>query len=223
MAGQGRARRSYKQYCSLASALDIVGERWSLLVVRELLLGPLRYTDLLRGLPGIGTNLLARRLRDLEEAGLVERRVLPPPAAATVYALSRRGQALESTIIDLGRFGGHFLPPLHAAEHVLPRSVVVGLKVTFRPARAGTARATYQLELDGERYVVRVEGDTVRMRHGEAGEPDSVIQASTRTFLELLSGQLAPCGAVAAGAVVLQGPIEALADFVRLFGWGDNA
>src|SRR2546427_742794 len=87
-------KRSYDQWCAVARSLDIVGERWTMLIVRDLLVGPKRYTDLLTGLPGIGTNLLAQRLRELEANGLVERADLPPPAAATVYRLTERGEAL---------------------------------------------------------------------------------------------------------------------------------
>jgi DNA-binding HxlR family transcriptional regulator len=221
MDSQGAAR-SYGQYCSLACALDILGDRWTLLVVRELLLGPLRYTDLLHGLPGIGTNLLARRLRDLERASLVERRTLPPPAGSAAYALTRRGQSLEPAIIELGRFGGRFLPTLDAAEHIRSRWAVVGLKLTFRPARARSRRITYQLNLDRERYVVRVDGGVLHARQGEADEPDSVISTSTRSFLELLSARLAPSEGLSTGAVALQGSIEELTDFVRVFGWGEH-
>src|SRR5918996_4677686 len=102
-------KRRYDQYCALARALDVVGERWTLLLVRELLLGPRRYTDLLGGLPGIGTNLLADRLRYLEQVGLVRRRVLPPPAGSTVYELTELGRELEPTVFALGRWGAHFL------------------------------------------------------------------------------------------------------------------
>src|SRR5215467_13817890 len=90
--------RSYNQYCAVARGLDVIGERWTLLIIRDLLVGPKRYTDLLDGLPGIGTNLLAERLRDLEAAGLVERAVLPPPAGTTVYRLTADGAALEPVV-----------------------------------------------------------------------------------------------------------------------------
>src|SRR5215208_4365136 len=103
--------RSYNQYCPLAYALDLVGERWTLLIVRELLAGPHRFKDLLAGLPGISTNLLSDRLKSLEEQGLIRRRVLPPPAGSTVYELTAAGQALEPAVLELGKWGSHFLPP----------------------------------------------------------------------------------------------------------------
>src|SRR2546427_12402137 len=98
-------KRSYDQWCAVARSLDVVGERWTLLIVRDLLVGPKRYKDLLIGLPGIGTNLLADRLRELEGAGILRRTVLPPPAGSTVYELTSSGQALEPVILALGRWG----------------------------------------------------------------------------------------------------------------------
>src|ERR1700751_2304890 len=98
--------RSYGQYCAVAKALDVVGDRWTLLIVRELLLaGPCRYTDLRNGLPGIATNLLADRLRELEDAGIVRGELAPPPVAPTLYALTERGGALEPIVLELGRWG----------------------------------------------------------------------------------------------------------------------
>jgi DNA-binding HxlR family transcriptional regulator len=103
------SRRTYHQHCGLARALDVVGERWTLLIVRDLLLGPRRYGDLLASLRGITTNLLAKRLRELEAASLVEKRELPPPARTTVYALTDEGRALEPAVMELARWGGRFL------------------------------------------------------------------------------------------------------------------
>lgn len=110
--------KSYDQYCPIAHALGLVGERWSLLVVRELMEGPKRYTDLVAGLPKIGTNILAARLRDLEAAGVVGKRRLPPPAASTVYELTAYGRDLRPVIHELARWGVRSLgpPPLDALE-----------------------------------------------------------------------------------------------------------
>ena len=97
--------RSYNQFCGLACALDVVGDRWTLLIVRELLAGPHRFKDLTKGLPGISTNLLSKRLKHLEQQGLLRRRALPPPAGSTVYELTPLGQALEATLLELGKWG----------------------------------------------------------------------------------------------------------------------
>jgi alkyl sulfatase BDS1-like metallo-beta-lactamase superfamily hydrolase len=139
-----------------------------------------------------------------------------------VYALTGRGRSLEPAIIELGRFGGRFLPSLDTAEHVRPRWAVVGLKLTFRPARARTRRITYQLNLDQESYLVRIDDGVLHARHGEADEPDSVIATSTQDLLALLGGRLTPSEALSTGTVALQGPAEELTEFVRVFGWGEH-
>ena len=230
MAVREAARRSYGQHCAIAHALDLVGERWTLLVLRELLLGPLRYTDLLDGLPGIGTNLLARRLRDLEEVGLVERQVLPRPAGSTVYVLTRRGEALEPAIVALGRFGGRLLPERPDAEEFRPRWAVIGLKHTFRPERAPDGARTYQLELDGEPFHVRVEDGRLTTRQGPAHDPDLTVRTSARALLEVLGGHRPVRRAIGATVEVSRrgeqgagrsraADVKALAEFVAVFGW----
>src|SRR2546425_1991926 len=113
-------KRSYDQWCAVARALDILGERWTLLIIRDLLVGPKRYRDLLEGLPGIGTNLLARRLRELEGFGVIERTSLPSPANATVYGLTDKGMALEPIIHGLGRWGFEYLGTPQANDAMLP-------------------------------------------------------------------------------------------------------
>jgi len=99
------SHRSYNQYCGLAYALDIVGERWTILIIRELIAGPRRFKDLAEGLPGVSTNLLSERLKHLEQQSILRRRVLPPPAGSTVYELTALGQALEKTLLELGKWG----------------------------------------------------------------------------------------------------------------------
>src|SRR5688500_17361314 len=104
--------RSYDQYCGLAYALDVIGERWTLLIVRELVAGPRRFKDLMDGLPEISTNLLTERLKSLEQHGLLRRSVLPPPAASTVYGLTPLGMSLEKSLLELGKWGSQFVPPM---------------------------------------------------------------------------------------------------------------
>ena len=112
--------KRYDQYCPVCHALGLVGERWALLVVRELLKGPKRYTDLLEGLPGVGTNILAARLRELEAGGIVRKRKLPPPAASTVYELTEYGQELEEPLYALARWGARSLGPPGKKDHLYP-------------------------------------------------------------------------------------------------------
>ena len=132
--------KSYNQFCALAYALDVVGERWTLLIIRELLAGPRRFTDLIDGLPGVSTNLLTERLKSLEQRGLVRRRTLPPPAGSTVYELTCIGRGIEQAVLELGRWGSQFLPP--SLEAVGPPSVgavSLAIKAFFRPQPGITA------------------------------------------------------------------------------------
>jgi DNA-binding HxlR family transcriptional regulator len=155
-AADARARRSYAQFCPLARALDILGERWTLLVVRELLLGPQRFSDLRTHLPGIAPALLTQRLRDLEAADLVRRAELPPPAARTVYELTERGRALDAVIYELARFGLPYLDmpseeqPL--APHLLPHGLKTLVAAEALPRRAFVAHLVFD---EGD-FVMRV-------------------------------------------------------------------
>src|SRR5918994_1233190 len=135
-------KRRYDQYCALARALDVVGERWTLLLVRELLLGPKRYTDLLEGLPGIGTNLLAARLKELERNGVVERVRLAPPAASTVYELTEYGRRLEPAVIALTQWGGRRLGRPKQGEHFRPEWLATAMQASYRPAPAAVIART---------------------------------------------------------------------------------
>src|SRR5947209_20582039 len=135
--------RSYDQYCAIARGLDVIGDRWTLLLVRDLLLGPKRYKDLLSGLPGIGTNLLADRLRELEGAGLIERTILPPHAGSTVYQLTEAGQALEPSAVALRRWGARFMGPPRKTDVLVPRAYFVAMRGVFNPQAAAGLTETY--------------------------------------------------------------------------------
>src|SRR3954451_13767324 len=126
------SKRSYNQYCAMARALDALGERWTLLVIRELLSGPKRFKDLLEGLPGIGTNLLAARLKNLESEGLLCRVTLPPPAGSTVYELTERGREIEPVLIGLARWGLGLLGAPRPSDVFRPVWAVQAMKATFR-------------------------------------------------------------------------------------------
>ena len=133
---QKLSKRSYHQYCSIAHALDIVGERWTLLIIRELLIGPKRFTDILNNLPGIGTNLITSRLKDLEGEGVIGRRWLPPPAGSTVYELTEQVRGLETVLIELGKWASlrHALPD--PGDHFRPGWSVLTRTFAFGPALA---------------------------------------------------------------------------------------
>ena len=131
-------KRSYGEACGIPRALDRIGERWALMVVRELLLGPKRFTDLREGLPHMSADVLAQRLRELEENGIVERRILPPPAASKVYALTEWGRELEGVLIALGRWGARAPLAAECSEMSLD-SHIVSLQTLFDPELAATS------------------------------------------------------------------------------------
>src|SRR5919201_6000091 len=140
-------RRSYGQFCGLARAVEVVGERWALLIVRDLLVGPKRFTDLRRGLPRIPTNVLAERLRELEDAGVVQRRLLPRPAGSVVYDLTAYGRALDEVVMALGRWGALAMGEPRPDEIVTPDSLIIALRTTFCHDSAPPGPVAYELRL----------------------------------------------------------------------------
>jgi DNA-binding HxlR family transcriptional regulator len=211
--------RSYNQFCALAYALDVIGERWTLLIVRELLTGPRRFTDLQNGLPGISTNLLAERLKGLEQAGLLRRRVLPPPAGSTVYELTPVGQALEEPLLALGRWGVQFLPG--SLEGVALPSVGVmalAIKAMFRPEQAAGVRETYTFQIDDELLQVQVQDGALSVQQGEPHPTDVRVTLTMPVYWRLFAGQLAPEAALAEGLVCIDGDPDALHRFLAIWG-----
>lgn len=215
--------RSYSQYCGLAYALDIVGERWTLLIVRELIPGPRRFKDLVDGLPGISTNLLSERLKRLERQGLLSRRTLPPPAGSTVYELTPLGQALEKTLLELGKWGSQFVPPsaedatlLHVGSYALT------LKTFFRPEQAQGVNETYELRIDNEVLQVQIKEGELQVQQGEALEADMILHADMPTYLGLLQRQMQPDEAISGRLIRIEGDPAALSRFLDLCGLPDS-
>jgi DNA-binding HxlR family transcriptional regulator len=169
-------RKSYNQNCPIARGLDIVGERWTLLILRELLAGPRRYSDLRAELPGIATNLLAERLKELEKAGLVDRAELPPPIARTVYTLSDAGWQRALPILQsLARFGLDRLDSIEAGPVSPLTGFLALIVVPFDPIKAAGMNAAYRVEIDGQRFEFAVDqGHLTAAR----GEPDVTVSAS---------------------------------------------
>jgi DNA-binding HxlR family transcriptional regulator len=216
-------KRSYEQFCGLASALDVVGERWTLLLVRDLGLGPQRYSDLLNGLPGIGTNLLADRLRLLEDEGIVRRTPLPPPAATTVYELTESGQELREALLPLAVWGAHRLDFSDTSSHRRPDWLLMSLRARFRPEHAIGVNDTYEFHVDGHDFHVRVRDGVVDVRRGPApdGAADVVIQTDLSTLYELGLGHLTAADAVRRRRASVSGSAEALARATAILGAGD--
>jgi DNA-binding HxlR family transcriptional regulator len=211
--------RSYNQYCGLAYALDKVGERWTILIIRELVAGPRRYKDLIAGLPGISTNLLATRLKSLEEDGLLHRRVLPPPAGSTVYELTPLGLGLEDALIELGKWGSRFVPPSSEEAALLNvGSYALTLKTFFRPELAQDVEETYELHIDNEVMQVRISGGEIEVEQGTAVSPTAIFHTDIATYLGLLQRQIQPNEAIAAGLIQIEGNPAALNRFLDLCG-----
>jgi DNA-binding HxlR family transcriptional regulator len=216
-------KRSYGEACRFAHALDLVGERWALLVVRELLLGPKRFTDLRNGLPHASTNILAERLRELEEGGVVRKRKLPPPAASSVYELTEWGRELEPIVTGLGAWGARSPFPPQTTE-IGPDSIVLALRSLFDPAAVGEASpGTYEVRFGEDVFHVVVSaGDEeaaaeVELLRGPAAGCDAAIETDPGTFAAVISGQLSVDVALAAGDLEIEGSKRSIARFLKLF------
>ncbi len=196
--------RRYDQYCPVCHALDLVGERWSLVIVRELLKGPKRYTDLIDGMPGVGTNILAARLRDLEAGGIVQKRKLPPPAASTVYELTEYGRELEEPLYALARWGARSLPPPPKSEDFYPDWGLNAFAALLDPHAARGLTATYVVRVADDVYTVQLEDSKVHVEIGAADEADLDFATDRDTFFGLASGELDPRVALTADAVTIE-------------------
>jgi DNA-binding HxlR family transcriptional regulator len=174
-----KSPRTYDDPCGIARALDRIGERWALLVVRELMLGPRRFTDLRAGLPHMSPNVLSQRLRELEDSGVVQRRSLPPPAAATIYELTAWGHELEPVLLALAHWGSRAAP--------IPRgdlstsALLIALETTFDPEPADL-RGRLALALDGEPFCATVGRRHLTVARGECEAPEAAITADSRSL-----------------------------------------
>ncbi len=210
--------KRYDQYCPVCHALGLVGERWALLVVRELLRGPKRYTDLAEGLPGIGTNVLAARLRELELGGIVRKRKLPPPAASTVYELTEYGAELEEALYALARWGARTLGPPGPGDDPYPDWGLNAFAALLDPEAARGVSETYVLRVGDDVYTVRLEDGSLDVAAGAAEDADLDAAMSMETFYGLASGESSPRTALAENKVKLEvGKPAALDRFFAVF------
>jgi len=192
--------RSYRQFCALAKALDVVGDRWTLLIVRELILrGPCRYTDIHNGVPGIATNLLAERLRDLEHAGVIRREDAPPPVATTLYHLTERGRDLDPVIRALGIWGAPMLATAPDDDVFQTHWLKYPLEIRLADHAPDRPPATIQVRTGDEPLVIDVADGTVQTRLGTQDGPDAVIEGPHRLVLGLLAGRLTLAQALEGG------------------------
>ncbi len=209
-------KRTYGDVCGTARALDIVGERWALMVVRELLLGPKRFTDLRAGLPHIGPDVLSQRLRELADAGLLRRRTLPPPAASQVYELTPRGLELEPVVVALGRWGAR-LPMPEEEVGMSFDAHILSLRTLFDPVRAAGFDARLELRLDDQTFDAEVADGRFRIERGAVADPDAVVEGSAGTVLAVAHGRRGLTEALAAGELRLAGDEAAATRFLGLF------
>lgn len=192
--------RRYGQYCGLAKALDLVGDRWTLLIVRELLTrGQCRYTDLQDGLPGIATNLLATRLAKLEESGIVRRQSAPPPVPATLYALTERGVALEEAVSALGRWGSPLLGALGRDDEFRSHWLALPARLYLTDRTPHRPPVKIELHVGDEPVTLETANGGVRARPGPCENPDAVLTGAPHTVMGLLMGRLDLQRARAAG------------------------
>jgi len=192
--------RSYGQYCSLAKALDLVGDRWTLLIVRELLLrGACRYTDLRNGLPGIATNLLADRLRELEQAGVVAREDAPPPIATTLFRLTPRGEELQSALVELGRWGVPLMLEPAAGEAFRSHWLAMPVELFLTDRAPDLPPITIEVQTGEEPIVIETADGGARIRPGAGEHPDAVLEGTPQLVLGVLSGRLDLAAARARG------------------------
>jgi DNA-binding HxlR family transcriptional regulator len=218
------ARFRYAQFCPVARAVEVLGERWTLLIGRELLIGPQRFSDLLRRLPGISSSVLADRLASLEERGLVARRELPPPAPASVYELTEAGLDLKPLLYQLARFGLRFMERPRPGDHSEPDWLRLGLEM-FRRAGATPARVFALRIPDGDRELrIQIAGGPQGTVIGGADAPaDATLRAAPTVMLGLASGALAPDAALASGALRAEGDLSALRELPALFDFSSGA
>lgn len=208
--------RVYGQYCGFARALEVVGERWALLIVRDLLVSAKRFTDLHKGLPGIPTNVLTARLKELEKAGVIHRRLLPRPAGSIIYELTPYGMELEDIVFRLGRWGAKSLGEPRCEEIITADSLVVAMRSTFRPDAARGLRASYELRFGDIVIHVRVEGKKLEVAQGPLPAADLIVETGP-AIKALMTGEMTPTEAIRNGSVRLTGDPALLTRFADIF------
>lgn len=210
------ATRGYGQFCGLARAAELIGERWALLIVRDLLVGERRFTDLVRSLPGIPTNVLTERLKELEAAGVVRRRVLERPGRGIAYELTPYGRELEDAVIRLGCWGAKMLGEPRPGETVSPESLVMALRSTFQADAARGVHVGFEVRFGEIVLHAQVDDGTVAADVGPLPSADLVLEAGP-AMKALIAREITPTEAIANGSVRVTGDPKLLDRFVTLF------
>jgi DNA-binding HxlR family transcriptional regulator/putative sterol carrier protein len=207
----------YHQYCGAARALDVVGDRWTLLIVRELMLGPRRFTDLIDGLPGISRNLLTERLRALERDGVVARDELPPPAARQVYELTEDGRDLAAAMVPLVAWGARRLGTRKPTESFRPQWGALAM-ATFADREAAKAvNETYQYLVGRSAFHFTVDDGSIELHDGQAQKPAATLATDEETWADIASGKITASSAIATGALALTGDPQAAKRLKKIF------
>lgn len=209
-------KRKYDDGCAVAHGLDLVGERWVLLVVRDLLLGPKRFTDLRAGMPGISPDVLTQRLRELTETGIVQRRKLPAPAGSWVYELTDWGMQLEPIVIQMGRWASRSPTLRHDAE-ISADSLALSFRALFAPHVAPGLQAIIALKLDEDQLRIEIADGQLRITREEPANPDVIIQTDPNTLAALLHTDLSIGEALKTNSLTVDGPLDLVQQFVTLF------
>ncbi len=210
--------RSYRQFCSLARALDVVGERWTLLLIRDLLAGPRRFNELLAGLPGIGANLLAARLKRLEAQGVVAAAPISPALKTKAYRLTRLGQALAPAVAALAQWGVPLLSTPRGGDLWRPQWNHVALRARFHPQGASKLDETYAFQIGDYAYYAAIRDGRLETGEGCPPRPAFTLEADEPTFIEVfIEGARTPDQALADGAIRLRGSRKAFARCLQVF------
>jgi DNA-binding HxlR family transcriptional regulator len=212
------ARRGYGQICGLSRALEIVGERWALLIIRELVGAPKRFTDLRQGLPRIPTNVLSARLKELEQAEVLHRRILPRPANAVVYELTEYGRELEGILLALGRWGARSMCEPQADDIFTMDSLMMALRAHYQgnASQSVAEPVSYELRVNEIVISLTVQDGQLGVTGGPQPEPDLVIEAGPG-FTALLTGRTSPSEAIENGSVRVIGDPGLLTEFANSF------
>ena len=207
----------YRQYCGAARALDVVGDRWTLLIVRELMLGPRRFTDLIDGLPGISRNLLTDRLRSLERDGVLARQELPPPAARQVYELTEDSRDLAAAMIPLVAWGARRLGARRATESFRAHWGALAMATFADRESAKSVSETYQYLIGQSAFHFTVDDGSIALNEGQAPNPAATLTTDEQTWADIASGKTTPSSAITTGALTLTGDPEAAKRLKKIF------
>ncbi len=205
--------RHYDDPCGIARALDVIGDRWALLVVRELIFGPKRFVQLRSGLHGVSPNVLSQRLRDLQDAGVVRQDMLDPPASVAIYELTSRGRALEPIMVELGRWGRQ--EPVTTTSELSVNALLLALKTVFVPAAA--VDGTFALRVDGGWFRLTVAGESIDITCGRAEQPAVTFETDVATLRSVAFGRELAAEAERDGRLRIIGDRSAALRFARMF------